>query len=64
MILLPLNPIAALAAGSLWLGEPVGFGLFAGLALVIIGIILVVRPSDGGALATDADWTSSEKPRK
>jgi drug/metabolite transporter (DMT)-like permease len=64
MILLPLNPIAALAAGWLWLGEPVGFGLFAGLALVIIGIILVVRPSDGGALATAADWASSEKPRK
>jgi drug/metabolite transporter (DMT)-like permease len=47
MILLPLNPIAALVAGSLWLGEPVGLGLFAGLALVIIGIILVVKPSDG-----------------
>jgi drug/metabolite transporter (DMT)-like permease len=46
MILLPLNPIAALVAGSLWLGEPLGLGLFAGLALVIIGIVLVVRPTD------------------
>ena len=27
MILLPLNPIAALVAGSLWLGEPMGVGI-------------------------------------
>jgi drug/metabolite transporter (DMT)-like permease len=60
MILLPLNPVAALAAGSLWLGEPLGFWLFAGLVLVVIGIILVVRPSDGLASA----WTSSGKRRK
>jgi drug/metabolite transporter (DMT)-like permease len=57
MILLPLNPIAALVAGSLWLGEPVGLGLFAGLALVIIGIILVVRPSDGG----QPTWASGKR---
>jgi drug/metabolite transporter (DMT)-like permease len=50
MILIPLNPIAALLVGSLWLGEPLGFGLFAGLALVIIGIILVVGPPDGRSL--------------
>jgi drug/metabolite transporter (DMT)-like permease len=57
MILLPLNPIAALVAGSWWLGEPLGFGLFAGLALVIIGIVLVVGPSDGRA----AVWALSGK---
>jgi drug/metabolite transporter (DMT)-like permease len=44
MILLPLNPIAALIAGALWLGEPLGIGLYTGLALVIVGIILVVGP--------------------
>ena len=47
MILLPLNPVAALVAGALWLGEPLDFSLLAGLMLVIIGIILVVRPADG-----------------
>lgn len=55
MILLPLNPIAALLAGALWLHEPFGLGLFAGLALVIVGIILVVRPSNAGTSA----WASS-----
>jgi drug/metabolite transporter (DMT)-like permease len=45
MILLPLNPIAALIVGALWLGEPLRLSLFAGLALVIIGIALVVAPS-------------------
>ena len=45
MILLPLNPIAALIAGALWLGEPLGLGLYTGLALVIVGIVLVVGPS-------------------
>jgi drug/metabolite transporter (DMT)-like permease len=54
MILLPLNPVAALVVGSLWLGEPLSVGLFAGLALVIIGIVLVVRPSDG----TASGWLS------
>jgi drug/metabolite transporter (DMT)-like permease len=47
MILLPLNPIAALVAGSLWLGEPLGVGIFVGLALVIVGILLVVAPNRG-----------------
>ncbi len=42
MILLPLNPISAIFAGSLILKEPLTFELFAGLALVIIGIVLVV----------------------
>jgi drug/metabolite transporter (DMT)-like permease len=46
MILLPLNPIAALFAGALFLGEPLSVGLFAGLALVVIGIILVVGIND------------------
>jgi drug/metabolite transporter (DMT)-like permease len=47
MILLPLNPIAALVAGSLWLGEPLGVGIFVGLALAIVGILLVVAPNRG-----------------
>jgi len=42
MILLPLNPISALFAGSILLKETLTFELFAGLTLVIIGIILVV----------------------
>jgi drug/metabolite transporter (DMT)-like permease len=50
MILLPLNPIAALVAGSLWLGEPFGIGLFIGLMLVIVGVLLVVAPTRGWTL--------------
>ena len=42
MILLPLNPIAAVIAGALFLNEPLSLELFLGLALVIIGIFLVV----------------------
>jgi drug/metabolite transporter (DMT)-like permease len=42
MILLPLNPIAAVIAGSLFLKEPLSFELFIGLALVVVGIVLVV----------------------
>ncbi len=42
MILLPLNPIAALIAGALFLNEPLKPELFIGLALVIAGIIFVV----------------------
>jgi drug/metabolite transporter (DMT)-like permease len=49
MILLPLNPIAALAAGALWLGEPLNAWLFVGLALVVIGIVLVVNVREPGA---------------
>jgi drug/metabolite transporter (DMT)-like permease len=45
MMLLPLNPIAALVASSLWLGEPLGVGIFIGLSLVIVGILLVVAPT-------------------
>jgi drug/metabolite transporter (DMT)-like permease len=45
MILLPLNPIVAIAAGSLWLGEPLGVGIFVGLSLVIVGVLLVVAPN-------------------
>jgi drug/metabolite transporter (DMT)-like permease len=57
MILLPLNPIAALVAGSLWLGEPLGLGLFAGLVFVIVGIFLVVRPADGAASPWAPLWS-------
>jgi drug/metabolite transporter (DMT)-like permease len=43
MILLPLHPIAAILGGAVFLGEPLTVWLFVGLALVIIGIILVVN---------------------
>jgi drug/metabolite transporter (DMT)-like permease len=42
MILLPLNPMAAIFTGVLFLGEPLTSGLFVGLALVIFGIFLVI----------------------
>jgi len=48
MILLPLNPISALVAGSLLLGEALTLSLFAGLTLVVIGIVLVVGFPDAG----------------
>lgn len=49
MILLPLNPIAALTAGALWLGEPLNAWLFVGLVLVVAGIVLVVKVRETGA---------------
>jgi drug/metabolite transporter (DMT)-like permease len=55
MILLPLNPIAALAAAALFLQEKLTLSLFFGLALVILGIVLVV----GG----DSDLASGVAPR-
>jgi len=42
MILLPLNPIAAIFTGVLFLGEPLTSGLFVGLGLVILGVLLVI----------------------
>jgi drug/metabolite transporter (DMT)-like permease len=42
MIFLPLNPIAAIVAGALFLHEPLSLHLLLGLALVIIGILLVI----------------------
>jgi drug/metabolite transporter (DMT)-like permease len=48
MILLPLNPIAALVAGALWLGEPLTVWLFVGLALVVAGIVMVVNVREPG----------------
>lgn len=60
MILLPLNPIAALVAGSLWLGEPLGVGLFIGLLLVTVGVLLVVAPYRSMSFA----WTSWRGDRK
>jgi drug/metabolite transporter (DMT)-like permease len=42
MILLPLNPMAAILTGVLVLGEPLSSGLFIGLAFVIFGIFLVI----------------------
>lgn len=42
MILLPLNPIAAILAGAFFLHEPLSVYLFVGLALVVVGIVLVV----------------------
>ncbi len=46
MILLPLNPMAAILTGVAFLGEPLNLGLFAGLALVITGIFLVINTKD------------------
>jgi drug/metabolite transporter (DMT)-like permease len=43
MILLPLNPMAAMVTGVAFLGEPLNSGLFFGLALVITGIFLVIN---------------------
>jgi drug/metabolite transporter (DMT)-like permease len=60
MIWLPLNPMAALVAGSLWLGEPLGVDIFAGLALVIIAIVLVVAPNRG----TRSVWPLSGRTQK
>jgi drug/metabolite transporter (DMT)-like permease len=54
MIFLPLNPIAALTAGALWLDEPLSAGLFAGLALVVCGIALVIGPGDTATAAQAA----------
>jgi drug/metabolite transporter (DMT)-like permease len=42
MIMLPLNPITAVIAGSLFLREPLTITLFLGLILVVVGIFLVV----------------------
>lgn len=42
MIFLTLNPVAAIVAGFLFLGEPLGIELFVGLAFVILGIVLVI----------------------
>jgi drug/metabolite transporter (DMT)-like permease len=47
MILLPLNPIAALAAAALFLHEKLSLSLFFGLALVVVGIVLVVGGEGG-----------------
>ena len=42
MILLPLNPVTAISAGVVFLGEPLSVDLFVGLAFVIMGIFLVM----------------------
>jgi len=61
MILLPLNPVAAMITGVAFLGEPLNSGLFFGLALVITGIFLVIntraatRPGDAAASKVDHD---------
>jgi drug/metabolite transporter (DMT)-like permease len=47
MILLPLNPMAAILTGVLFLGEPLTSGLFIGLALVVLGIFLVIDMTSG-----------------
>ncbi|MHA1536978.1 MAG: DMT family transporter [Alphaproteobacteria bacterium] len=44
-IYLTLTPVTAVILASLILGEPVSLGLFAGLALVIGGILLANRPA-------------------
>ena len=49
MILLPLNPIAAVIAGALFLSEPLSLKLFMGLVLVVLGVVLVVGVNGNGA---------------
>jgi drug/metabolite transporter (DMT)-like permease len=49
MIFLPLNPIAAVLGGALLLEERLSLELLMGLALVIIGILLVVGINRNGA---------------
>lgn len=46
-ILLPLNPIAALAAAAIFLHEKLSISLSFGLALVVVGIVLVVGGESG-----------------
>jgi drug/metabolite transporter (DMT)-like permease len=56
MITLPLNPIAAVIAGALFLKEPLNLDLFMGLALVIIGILLVgINLNGSRAIASGAE---------
>jgi drug/metabolite transporter (DMT)-like permease len=50
MIFLPLNPIAAIVAGVLFLNEPLSLNLLLGLGLVIIGILLVIGFDGRGSL--------------
>lgn len=38
-----LNPVSAMLAGAVWLGEPVGPELLAGLAAVAVGIMVATR---------------------
>jgi drug/metabolite transporter (DMT)-like permease len=54
--LLPLNPIVAIAVGSLWLGEPLGGGIFGGISLVVVGVVLVVAPN-----RTPSLWRGNQK---
>jgi drug/metabolite transporter (DMT)-like permease len=63
MILLPLNPVAAISAGVLFLGEPLSLDLFVGLAFVIMGIFLVMDiKGAGGTPATAPVKVSHEIP--
>ena len=49
MILLPLNPIAAARGGAIFLHEKLSISLSLGLALVVVGIVLVVGGESGTA---------------
>jgi drug/metabolite transporter (DMT)-like permease len=46
--------------GSLWLGEPLGIGIFVGLTLVIVGVFLVVAPNR----STRPVWSSWRRNQK
>jgi drug/metabolite transporter (DMT)-like permease len=62
MILLPLNPMAAIFTGVLFLGEPLTSGLFVGLALVIFGIFLVIDMTGGAKSSVMAAKVNHEIP--
>jgi drug/metabolite transporter (DMT)-like permease len=62
MILLPLNPIAAIITGALFLGEPLRPELFVGLAFVALGIYLVVNPQFGNGVKMAAKKGDHEIP--
>jgi drug/metabolite transporter (DMT)-like permease len=56
MILLPLNPVTAIFAGVVFLGEPLSVDLFVGLAFVVMGIFLVmdIKTASGSQVAMPA----------
>lgn len=48
-IFLALAPLTAMGLGAAWLGEPLGWGAGAGLALVLAGLVVTLRPGRGAS---------------
>lgn len=48
-IFLALAPLTAMALGAAWLGEPLGWAAGAGLALVLAGLAVTLRPAPAAA---------------